>query len=71
MAGGNRPGSQCEYDFEDGTMCRAESPLPGPVMVAAGQPWPSAAAPLTSPVIETTIELLFSIAPQQNMQSRS
>jgi len=68
MAGANRPGPQCEYnvpeDVEDGTMCRAESPLPGPVGVIEGQPWPSAAAPLTSPVYTSTVEVLFSIAPQ-------
>ena len=71
MAGSNRPGPQCGYnvpeDIDDGTMCRAESPLPGPIGVVEGQPWPSAAAPLTSPVVKTTVELLFSIAPQMTL----
>lgn len=38
MAGGRKPGPQCLYndpvDIEDGTMCRASSPTPGPLGTA-------------------------------------
>jgi len=67
MAGGKAPAPYCSHnnpeDVEDGTMCRAASPLPGSLGFTVGQP-ASQAAPVISPALRLTLEVPFSIAPQ-------
>jgi hypothetical protein len=68
MAGGKPPAPYCSYsnadDVEDGTLCRAPSPMPGSLGLVAGQPASQAATPVISPGLRLTLELPFSIAPQ-------
>ena len=67
MAGGKSPAPYCSYsnpeDVEDGTLCRAPSPLPGSLGFTVTQP-ASRAATVVSPALKITLELPFSIAPQ-------
>jgi len=67
MAGGKSPAPYCSYsnpeDVEDGTLCRAPSPLPGSLGFTVTQP-ASRAATVVSPASKITLELPFSIAPQ-------
>ncbi len=68
MAGGKSPAPYCSHnnpdDVEDGTLCRAASPVPGSLGFTLNQPASEAATPVISPALRITLEVPFSIAPQ-------